>query len=266
MSMRSALLGVTAALLLVAVIASPWLATSVRAADAPATPPPPAAAAAPAPVQGKKPNAPRTNTAPAPKPAATPKTPKPAKTPRAPKPPEKSMEEQRAADGLWAKHTSWMSLRAGYAKASGEVAGDGLAGYGIAYQRMLTSHVGFGGSVQHDLVGHLGSSYEVSVPFALEVTRHFKWKTQMRPYVGLGSGYYFHKYYRTAGNYTGSPGRGIYVNLGTNVPVDAKHLLGIDTRVSFVKTTEGAVNPVFGTQKSSETLWSVKLNWAFGYY
>lgn len=258
MSMRSVVLRCTAALVIASVAASPWLAVPALAADAPAAPAPVA--------KGKKPNAPRTGSAPASTPAATPKTPKPARTPRPPKPPEKSMEEQRAEDGLWAKHTSWLSLRAGYAKASGEFAGDGLVGYGIAYQHMLTRHYAIGGSVQHDLLGHLGSSYEVSVPFALELTRHFRWKTQMRPYVGLGGGYYFHKYYRTASNYTGSPGRGVYVNLGTNVPLDSRHLLGLDTRVSFVQTTEGVVNPVFGAQKSSETLWSVKLNWAFGYY
>jgi hypothetical protein len=256
--MRSAVLRCAAAGCFAAFAAAVLMVAPVRAAD-------------PAPadnLQGQKPQAQTAAVAPATiapagKPAAAVRAPKP---PRPAKPPEMSYEQQRAVDGLWAKRTSWLSFRAGYAKASGELAGDGLVGYGIAYQRMLTSRYSFGGSVQHDLVGHLGSSYEVSVPFALELTRHYKWKTAMRPYIGLGGGYYFHKYYRTAGDYTGSPGRGLYVNFGTNVPVDSRHLLGLDTRVSFVKTTEGEINPVFGPQKSSQTLWSVKLNWAFGYY
>ncbi len=210
----------------------------------------------------KKPKARPAATATA-KPAPAPKPAKPAKPPR---PPEKSYDEQFAQDGLWTKRTSWLSFRAGYAKGTGDFAGDGLVGYGIAYQRMIGGGWSVGGAVQHDLLGHLGTSYEISVPFTLELARHFRWQTVMRPYVGIGGGYYFHKYYRTPGDYTGSPGAGMYVNFGTNLPVAPRNLLGIDTRVSFMQTTEGAVNPVFGEQKSSETLWSVKLNWAFAYH
>jgi hypothetical protein len=52
--------------------------------------------------------------------------------------------------------------------------------------------------------------------------------------VGLGGGYYFHKYYRTAPDYTGAPGAGYFISLGTNLPLDDRHLIGLDTRVSFV--------------------------------
>lgn len=198
------------------------------------------------------------------KPQAQPAAAKPAPKVRAPKP-EKSIEEQRAADGLWMKRSNWLSFRAGYAKATGAYSGGGLVGYGFAYQRMVTPHWAFGGAVQHDAVGHLGNAVEISVPFTLEVSRHFNWHTALRPYVGAGGGYYWHKYYRTGSRYSGSPGAGEYLNFGANMPVNDRHLLGIDSRVSFVKTSEGAVNPVFGTEKSSQTLWSVKLNWAFAY-
>jgi hypothetical protein len=222
-------------------VASALLAASLPVAGAQAQDSPPAQT-----VRGQKPQA---------SPAAA----DPAAAGKPAKAPEKSMDEQRAEDGPWAKGTNWLSFRAGYAKASGDFSGDGLVGYGIAFQRMMTSRWSFGGSVQHDLLGHLGAAYE------LEVARHFKWQTGMRPYVGLGAGYYFHKFYRTGGD-MGSPGEGLYVNFGTNLPVDSRHLLGLDTRVSFVQTTKDAVNPVFGTQNSSEVLWSAKLNWAFTYY
>ena len=255
MSKRYVVLRSVAAMVFAVVTASILVVSPVRAAEA--TPAPGA--------QVTNPQAQPATAAPGAKPAATPKAAKPPKSPKPPKPPEKSLEEQRADDGLWARHTNWLPLRAGYAKATGDFAGDGLVGYGMAFQRMLSTRWSFGGSVQHDLVGHLGNAYEISVPFAVELTRHFKWHTAMRPYVGIGTGYYFHKYYRTAGENTGSPGRGTYFNLGTNVPIDQRHLLGVDTRVSFVQTTAGVVNPVFGTQKASETLWSIKLNWAFAY-
>jgi outer membrane protein W len=181
------------------------------------------------------------------------------------RPPEKTYAEQRAEDGPWAKRTNWVSVRAGYAKSTAENGGDGLAGYGVAYQHMINSRWSFGGAVQHDLVGHLSNSYEVSVPMTVELARHFRWKSAFHPYVGLGGGYYFHKYYRTGGDDTGAPGAGTYVTLGGNMPVDDRHLIGLDARISFVSGRDGVTNPVFGPEKATETLWSVKLNWALAY-
>jgi len=201
-------------------------------------------------------------------PAAVAATPKPAALPKAPKPPrppEKSLAEQRAEDGPWARHTNWLSLRAGYAKATGETSGDGLVGWGMAYQHMLNRQWGFGAVVQHDVVGHIGPGYEISVPFTVEVNRHFKWDTVIRPYVGVGGGYFFHKFYRTANDNTGAPGGGGYISLGANMPLSDRHVLGIDTRVAFVSGRDGVVNPVFGPETGTGTLWSAKLNWALVY-
>lgn len=209
--------------------------------------------------KAKKPASVAVASTPAPKTPKTPKTPKPAK------PPEKSLEEQRKEDGVWTKGTNWLSLRAGYAKSTVSNTGDGVAGYGIAYQHMLSRKWSFGGAVQHDLLGHLGSSSEISVPFTLELARHFKWNTAIRPYFGVGGGYYFHKYYRTGTDYTGAPGAGSYVTLGANLPLSGRHVLGLDARTSFVKGREGVVNPVFGPEQASQTLWSVKLNWGIVY-
>jgi hypothetical protein len=202
------------------------------------------------------------------KPAATPAAPKPAPKPKAPKPakpPEKSIEEQRKEDGVWTKGSNWLGMRAGYAKSTVENTGDGLLGYGISYQHMINRQWSFGGAVQHDLLGHLGSSTEISVPFTLEMTRHFKWNTSIRPYVGVGGGYYFHKYYRTGNDETGAPGMGTYLTWGANLPLNDRHVLGMDIRSSFVAGRDGVINPVFGPEKSSQTLWSIKLNWAMVY-
>lgn len=212
-------------------------------------------------------DAPKTAAAPtveAPKPAAKVKK---VKTPsvKKPKPAEKSIEEQKKEDGVWAKRTNWISFRAGYAKGVGKTAGDGLGGYGIAYQRMLSRKWALGGSINHDVLGHLANSYEIAVPMALELTRHYRTKTALRPYLGLGAGYYFHKYYRTLNDYTGAPGVGYSFALGANTPLDDRHLLGIDARVHTLAGRDGVVNPVFGAEKSSETLWTIKLNWSMAY-
>ncbi len=247
MSKRTAVPQAVLALTCAALLASVFPAAPARAED-----PAPAPAAAPA--------------KPAAADSASAGKAKKAKTPKAPRvrAPEKSLEEQRAADGPWMKRSNWLSIRAGYAKAVGQYSGDAFGGYGIAYQRFLSPQWGFGGSVHHELLGRLGPASEIAVPFTLELTRHFKWHTAMRPYVGFGGGYYFHKFYRTGGD-NASPGTGFYVSFGGNLPVDPRYLLGLDVRASFVSQDENVVNPVFGKLKPSETEWSVKLNWAFAY-
>lgn len=176
---------------------------------------------------------------------------------------EKSYEERRAADGPWAKGADWMLFGAGYARAGGKNAGDGLGGYGIGYRHMLSDKWSFGAAISHEILGHLGPSYEISVPFTAEFVRHFKWKTVMRPYLGVGGGYYFHKYYRTASDDTGAPGAGWHLCVGTNLPIDDRHVIGVDARGGFVDGRgETVVNPVFGPETASMTQWSIKLNWA----
>jgi hypothetical protein len=244
--------------LLCALLATSLLATSAPAASKKA------AAAKPAKVEKQKKAAADKATA-AKAASDTTKTAKAAKPPKPPRPPEKSWAEQKAEDGPWAKRTNWLSLRAGYAKSSERNGGDGLGGYGIAYQHMLSRHWSFGGAVQHDILGHIGDSYEVTVPFTLELVRHYRWKTAVRPYTGFGAGYFFHKYYRTGADYTGAPGSGVFVNLGANLPLSDRHLLGLDTRIASVAGRDGVVNPVFGPEKASQTFWSIKLNWAMAY-
>jgi len=212
-------------------------------------------------------DAPKTAAAPAveaPKPAVDAKKVKAPKEKKA-KPVEKSIEEQKKEDGLWARRTNWISFRAGYAKGTGKLAGDAVGGYGIAYQRMLDRKWSFGGSISHDVLGHLANSYEIAVPMTVELSRHSRWKTALHPYVGVGAGYYFHKYYRTAGDYTGAPAFGYSLAFGGNTPLDDKHLLGVDARVHFMRGRDGVVNPVFGPEEGTETLWTIKLNWAMAY-
>jgi len=180
------------------------------------------------------------------------------------KPPEKSFAEQKKEDGLWVKRGNWIGVRAGYAKRGGSSAGDGLFGYGISYQRMLSRTYSLNASVQHDVVGHLGNSYEYDVPMTLEFQRHYRWSPNLRPFLGIGGGYHWRKFYRTGQDYTGAPMSGWHVSFGANTPLDERHALGFETRIAIVPG-RGTNNPVFGPDDDQSTLWSAKLSWSIGY-
>lgn len=199
--------------------------------------------------------------------AAKADTAKAARPARAAKPakPKISRADDIKKNGLWAGGTNWISLRAGYAKLTTETSADGFVGYGVAYQRNLTSKYGFVASVHHEIIGAANVSKEISVPMTAGFVRHLDWRTALRPYVGLGAGYYFHKYYRSGLDYGGAPASGWYLNGGWNIPLSDRNLFGMDARVSFVDGRGGVQNPVFGSENENETQWSVKLNWSLGY-
>jgi hypothetical protein len=209
---------------------------------------------------------------------AAPATPAPAATPavstgqpakpkkeKKPKPPAKPYAERRAADGNYAAGANWVSLRLGYAKRSGDFAGQGYMGYGMGWQHMLTNRIAFAAGVNHDIVGHFGGQTDIAVPFTAEFQRHFAWKSAARPYVGLGGGYYFRKAYRTAHDYDTQGTGGFHVSIGFLSPLGDHHAIGIEARAARVQRTAGVTNPTFGTTEASETLWTVKGTWALVY-
>lgn len=83
--------------------------------------------------------------------------------------------------------------------------------------------------------------------------------------MGIGAGYFFHKYYRTGPDYGGSAASGLCLSTGANLPLDDRHLLGLDVRLSLVDGRGGPTNPVFGRENENELQWSAKLNWALAY-
>lgn len=192
------------------------------------------------------------------------KTPKPAKE-KPVKAPEKSFEEMKKEDGVYAKGSNWLSLRFGWAKRTGELAGDGFVGYGLGYQHMISRRYAFGAGVGHDVVGHFGQQIDEAVPFTAEFQRHFRWKSVLRPYVGLGGGYYLRKNYRTAGEYTTTATGGPHVSLGFTSALDDKHVIGLEARVARLQGRTGVVNPTFGPGENTETMWTIKGSWALVY-
>lgn len=261
------------------------------AADSGATPPPPApaptdtvtapAAAEPAPG----------DTARAPAPIATPLViPPPA--PPTPAPPTLTKKQVRAQEkekrraeklatkeakhpkqakqadvdslAAWNAGMSWLMLRGGFAR-SGEPDGSGHAvGAALGYQHFLTARWALGFIAQGDLLGKFGAAAEIEYPITLELTRHFRWKTALRPYMGAGGGAYYHRFYRT-GNDSEKLQSGAYLVGGFNAPVGKRSILGIDGRMQFVSGDKLVTNPVFGTEDAQLMHYSLKLGWSVAF-
>jgi len=168
-------------------------------------------------------------------------------------------------DGSLAQHGNWVTLRFGYAKRTGDFTGDGSLGYGVAYQRMLAKHYAFAAGVGHDVVGHFGDQLDIMVPFTAELQRHFKWNTDLHPYLGIGGGYYYRKMYRTGTDYDTRRSGGVQVSMGVTSELDDRHLVGFEARVAFVRGNKDQFNPTFGPGSDTETIWTAKLIWGLFY-
>src|SRR5262245_7497804 len=197
--------------------------------------------------------------------AATTKAAKPKKPPKPPKPPGPSYEQRRSEDGVYAAGANWLSLRFGYAKRLEDNSGNGLLGYGIGYQRLLSKRWAFAVGAGHDVVGRYGNQIDEAVPFTGEFQRHFQWKSAVKPYVGVGGGYYVRKAYRTGTEYQSHTAGGGHLSLGFVSPATERHVVGLDMRFAFVQGQPDVFNPTFGQGVGTETLWTMKVSWALVY-
>jgi hypothetical protein len=197
-----------------------------------------------------------------------------------------------AAGDILKRGSQWMSVRAGYAKVSGDAAPNGLAGGGFGYRRFVLDKWSVGGFAHYELLGRLGDAAEIAVPITLEVVRHSRWGAAVYPYAGIGAGAFYHKRYRTGADESGfTPGR--YLTGGMHIPVRKQGMLGFDVRMATVDQLDA--NPAFSgpdgsrakiddllvglkgpaspdmpllfseTASKSRTLWSVKLDYSITY-
>lgn len=164
----------------------------------------------------------------------------------------------------WDRGSTWLSVRAGYAKAKYDGSANGNIGGGFGFTHMFFHGWSLGGYALYDVLGRFGKAAESELPFTLEAARHLTWGPAFHPYFGFGGGTYYHKTYRTGDDNSVPHGGGYFVT-GFNSPVSRHGLLGFDLRAGFVSGDPGKTNPVFGVQKAKSTRWSAKLNWSYTY-
>lgn len=169
----------------------------------------------------------------------------------------------------WAKGTSWMSVRFGYAKSTAAGAADGSVGAGFGFAKFHSAKWSYGGMIQFDNLGSYGSAHEMESSWTLELLRHYKWPTAARPYLGFGGGAYFNRVSGT-GQDGSSIAPGYFLIGGMNTSVSEHGLIGFDVRASLVELDKQD-NPVFGGEatlgknQKRGGRWSAKVSyvWAF---
>lgn len=162
-----------------------------------------------------------------------------------------------AVEDAWTPGTSWLSMRAGYAKMAAVNAPNGAAGYGFGYSRMLKpvwifKNLSLGAYAHHELLGRINAGAVVHVPMTVELNRHIMWTGGLRPYVGLGYGANFLKGYRfpdTPGDVRG----GGYIVTGLNAQLNENGVIGIDARGGILADVDETY------------VWSIKLNYSWVY-
>jgi len=161
----------------------------------------------------------------------------------------------------WNAGVSWLMVRGGFAKSGETGASGGAAGAALGYQRFLTARWAIGLIAQGDLLGKFQGAAEIEYPITLELTRHFRWKTPLRPFLGFGGGAYYHKFFRS-GNDVATLHSGLYLGGGFNTPIGKRSILGIDGRMQFVHGDRLVTNPVFGDEGGQLVHYSLKLGWS----
>jgi hypothetical protein len=187
-----------------------------------------------------------------------------------------------SAQDQWSKGKHWLSARAGFANSNASGSGSGNVGFGAGYAMILPSIKiwkasilggwGLGGYAHYEVLGGFADAKEIEIPVTAELVRHFNLNSSYRPYVGLGGGAYFRKTSGTGADIS-EVKPGYYLNFGANAPISGSQLVGMDFRVSRVKSIYDPPNPVFGAgsvgrstagvlEERMASHWSIKLNWA----
>jgi len=167
--------------------------------------------------------------------------------------------EDKAAAAPWQRDANWLSLRFGYAKSAADNHADGDVGGGFGYYHFLNRRWAAGIHTNVDLLGRFQGTTEVSVPLTVELTRHIRWKGELRPYVGFGTGAFYYHAYRTGEDYS-IVRPGFYLTGGFNTPISDRSLMGVDLRMQWSNDARSD-NAVFPDAGPSVMHWSAKLNY-----
>ncbi len=167
-----------------------------------------------------------------------------------------------AAVDPWARGSNWFSVRAGYARSAENNAAPGNFGVGAGVRRMFLS--GWSAALQYDWnqLGRFGQAKEIEAPITMELDHHFAWKTAARPYLGIGTGFYYHQY-RGTGRDLRRMLFGAHLDGGIDVPVGGRHLLGMDLRYENINNQQEPPNPIFGGERVVFVHVTAKLSYSY---
>ncbi len=164
---------------------------------------------------------------------------------------------------MYARGTQWVSLKAGYAKAAVEDAADGNLGFGVAYTYFLGRKWSVGLAGHYEVLGRYQGPAEVEIPVTVETAYHFKWPTQASPYLGAGTGPFFHSY-KFTGDDSQETRWSHYVLGGMNFPITSRALVGADLRM-VIQSGAKSDNPWFPSPDNTVIHWSAKVGYSYGF-
>lgn len=170
-------------------------------------------------------------------------------------------EDARKSGIPWFKGADWMSFRLGISGSKVDNSPDAGAAVGFAAQHFTSSHVALGLNGDLDVLGKFNAATEMELPLTVEAQRHFRWGTDtFRPFIGFGTGIWYHRYYRTGEDGT-SVRPGFFVSGGFNSPISGTGVIGMMLRATVQSDAESD-NPYFANDSNSAVHWSLKLSYS----
>jgi hypothetical protein len=170
-----------------------------------------------------------------------------------------------AQEEPWRPGTSWATARIGTARVFGEDSPGGNVGWGVAYRRMMSPKVSIAAAADHDLLGRFGSASLIQVPFSLEFATHLRWKTGLRPAIGLGFAAVYRKAYRSGDDHSEFQPAG-FLSMALHAPISAQALLGLEFQLMSVSGDLSGTNPTFGGYSSSNGIGTFKVSLSRAFY
>lgn len=170
-----------------------------------------------------------------------------------------------AQDEAWKKDAAWATVRVGAVKSLAQNSPGGNIGWGFGYRHMLTPRLSLGAAIDHDLLGRFAGASIIELPASLELLLHFRWKTPIRPAVGLGFAAVYRKAYRSGDDYSEMQPGG-FATIALHTAISPRTILGAEFRAMSVSSDETGSNPTFGEHLPSSGRTSVKISVSRAYW
>ncbi len=169
-------------------------------------------------------------------------------------------EDAKKAGIPWYKGADWMSFRLGMSGSKVEDSPNAGPAVGFGAQHFMGPKWSLGLNVDLDVLGRFNGASEMEIPLTLEAQRHFRWGTDsFRPFVGIGTGLWYHRFYRTGADGTETR-PGFFATGGFNSPISGTALVGVTGRMTVQSNAE-TDNPFFPNESNSAVHWSIKLSY-----